>query len=424
VLLATFLGVSFLSALPAFAQQEEVLQSFSYAGATGYSPFANLIFDSAGNLYGTTYEGGAGCSSPGCGTVFELSPKAGGGYAERVLHSFRPTRDGENPVGGLVFDAAGNLYGTTSGGGAYGAGTVFELSPEASGGWTEKILHNFNDNGTDGSTPYGTLILDVSGNLYGTTVIGGNGACSHDLTVGCGTVFELSPGAGGLWTEKILHNFVSNGVDGLYPNRALLVDSAGNLYGTTYSGGNRTSCGQGTSCGTVFELSPKAGGEWTEKILHNFNLNGSDGTNPLCSLIFDGAGNLYGTTWQGGVYGEGTAFRLSPQPGGGWTESVLHAFGEGTGGKLPTAGLTMDAAGNLFGTTNEGGANGNGTVFELTPAAGGTFTESVEFGFPAVAAGGFSPESGLTTDAVGNLFGTTIAGGTAGDGGTVFEIKR
>src|SRR5271165_1152285 len=311
---------------------------------------------------------------------------------ETVLHSFNNT-DGANPYAGLIFDAAGNLYGTTYLGGTgsclyggSGCGTVFELSPNGSGGWTEQVLHYFSHNGTDGIEPFGGLIIDAAGNLYGTTQEGG--------THSGGTVFELSPGAGGTWTEQVLHNF--SGTDGNYPGAGLIFDAAGNLYGTTYTGGTY-------SIGTVFELSPQAGGGWTETVLHNFDATGTDGAFPEAGLIFDAAGNLYGTTFEGGTYGSGTVFELTPGMGGTWTEQVLWSFNDnGTDGTNPLAGLTIDAAGNLYGTTEQGGSYGWGTVFELTPGAGGVWTEQVLHAFNNNGTDGLAPVGGLIFDGVRN----------------------
>jgi uncharacterized repeat protein (TIGR03803 family) len=219
-------------------------------------------------------------------TVFELTPTAGGGWTEKVLHSFTlNTGDGVGPQAGLVIDAAGNLYGTTVGGGAFDRGSVFELTPGAGGTWTETVLYSFG-----GGVPQGSLILDAAGNLYGTTYVGGvygNG----------GTVFELRPKAGGGWTKKVLHSFnPNNGKDGHNPVAGLIFDTAGNLYGTTYGGGAHC-----TGCGTVFELTRTAGGGWKEKILHSFSHNSNDGFDPVAGLILDAAGNLYGTTAYGGA---------------------------------------------------------------------------------------------------------------------------
>jgi uncharacterized repeat protein (TIGR03803 family) len=325
----------------------KVLHNFGN-NSDGAQPFASLIFDTSGNLYGTTVLGG----TYGKGAVFELmrsSNAKGDGWTEQLLHSFNGT-DGFEPYAGLIVDAAGNLYGTTVYAGTYNYGVVYELTRTAGGGWTEQVLHNFNYDAGDGGYPQSRLLLDVAGNLYGTTLAGG-------ANYG-GTVFELTRSAGG-WTEQILYSFAG----GSYPASGLIFDNAGNLYGTTNGGGTYNG-------GTVFELTPTAGGGWTEQVLHNFG-NGTDGVGPLAGLIFDAAGNLYGTTKVGGTYtcytgGCGTVFELTPTAGGGWTEQVLHSFGSGTDGFWPTWGsLVFDAAGNLYGTTDAGGTYSWGTVFEL-----------------------------------------------------------
>ena len=242
---------------------------------------------------------------------------------------------------------------------------MFKLTPTVGGAWTETVLYNFG-NGTDGYAPSGGLIRDAAGNLYGTTEFGGTNHCFIGQDRGCGTVFELTPTAGGEWTETVLHNFGS-GTDGFTPVAGLIFDAAGNLYGTTGDGGNY-------GYGTVFELTPTNGGSWTETVLYSFNLQGSGGYGPgVGPLVFDAAGSLYGTAFYGGAYPGGTAFKLTPTVGGDWTETVLYSFGNGTDGSGPfAAGLIFDAAGNLYGTTWYGGTHqcgqyGCGTVFELTP---------------------------------------------------------
>ncbi len=335
--LAIFTAILLMSSTGA-AAEEKVLHSFNSNGTDGIRPQAGLIFDAAGNLYGTTSTGG---TSDG-GTAFELSPGAGGTWTEKVLWSFGSGTDGANPIAGLVLDAAGNLYGTTYQGGTSSSGTVFELTPGAGGTWTEHVLHNFGT-GTDGVGPSARLIFDAAGNLYGTTYVGG--------TSSSGTAFELTPAGGGTWTERALHNFGS-GTDGVAPQAGLIFDAAGNLYGTTNVGGTY-------NLGTVFELMPAGGGTWTETVAHSFG-NGTDGVEPLATLILDGAGNLYGTTYLGGSYGGGTVFRLNAHG-----ETLLYSF-SGTDGANPAAGLVLDAAGNLYGTTYQGGTSSDGTVFEIT----------------------------------------------------------
>jgi uncharacterized repeat protein (TIGR03803 family) len=395
VTLAVFtVGLFMTSTVP--AAQGQVLHSFNNNGTDGIDPNGAVIFDAAGNLYGTTWSGGANLY---WGTVYELTP-TGGGWTEKVLHSFNNvTTDGANPAAAaLIFDTAGNLYGTTAGGGTNLKGTVFELTPAGGGGWTEKVLYSFGGNGTDGFAPYSGLVFDAAGNLYGTAYYGG--AYSR------GTVFELSPQAGGGWTEQVLHSF-GNGTDASAPFSGLTFDTAGNLYGTTEIGG-------ADSAGTVYELSPQAGGGWTEKVLYSFANNGTDGTVPKAGVIFDATGNLYGTTSAGGTYTLGILFELTPAGGGTWTERVLHSFGNGTDGANPYAKLIFDTAGNLYGTTYQGGSYGGGTVFRFN-AQGEVLLQSFSGG------DGAAPVAGLIFDAADNLYGTTTSGG-ASDEGTVFEI--
>lgn len=379
---------------------EQVLHSFNQNGTDGFDPLAGLVIDGAGNLYGTTYNGGAN----NFGTTFEVSPAGGGNWTEKVLHSFNFT-DGAFLYGGLILDGAGNLYGAATGGGADSVGTAFELMPSGGGNWTAKVLRSFYFEGADGANPTAALLMDSAGNLYGTTQQGGK----YDS----GTVFEVTPSG----TETILYSFGSGGTDGAVPlYGSLIMDSAGNLYGTTAAGGAYDS-------GTVFELS-HVGTFWTERILHSFN--GADGYEPFGGLVFDRFGNLYGTTYLGGGSNSyGTVFELMPTGGGNWTEQVLHSFHlDGTDGILPYAGLVFDGSGNLYGTTYEGGSNyAYGTVFELSPAGGGNWTEQVLHSFNYNGTDGAFPSSALVFDAAGNLYGTTIAGGTYG-GGTVFELSR
>jgi uncharacterized repeat protein (TIGR03803 family) len=273
----------------------------------------------------------------------------------------------------VVFDAVGNLYGT-SGGGLYGHGTVYQLSPKTGGGWGVKILHNFGFGPNDGISPLGGLIFDAAGNIYGVTYMGG----AHTASDVGGTVFELIPPAAGetIWREEVLHSFgvgvnVPAG-DGWDPLGGLVMDGAGNLYGTTYNGGIYDA---GNTGGTVFEVSPTPGGGWTETVLHNFSENHTDGFWPCAGLTIDGAGNLYGTASAGGSkvnspnYSLGVVFELSPPAAGSttWTETILHAFGAGKDGQNSTSNVIFDNSGNLYGTTNRGGALGGGSVFEVTP---------------------------------------------------------
>jgi len=442
LLVAAIIALALLGSRLGSAQEkpkphEQVLHSFQYNGQDGTFPEAGLIFDAAGNLYGTTYEGGVG----GEGTVVELSPQPGGNWNTTILYNFHGGQDGAYPGSSLIFDKAGNLYGTTYFGGSncddgLGCGTVFELSPQLGDGWSETILYRF-QGGLDGEVPGNSLVFDAAGNLYGTSAFGGNAPqCHHN---GCGTVFELSPQAGGIWVETVLYTFQAN-PDGAEPDGGLIFDKAGNLYGTTLEGGVY-GCPVYPGCGTVFELFPQSGGAWAETVLYSFQ-GSPDGANPLADVIFDTAGNLYGTTALGGSAkcisnseGCGTVFELSPQSGGGWSEIVLHRFQAANpqDGKHPQAGLTFDALGNLYGTTADGGTGTNcnglgcGTVFRLSPNSNGHWTEKL---FSFNHGDGFGPVAAATFDMAGNLYGTTAKGGsdTAGctpEGcGTVFEITR
>jgi uncharacterized repeat protein (TIGR03803 family) len=405
---SAFVTLALLLTSPqALAQTAKVL--FSFQGKEKSLPAGHLIFDAAGNLYGTTDEGGA----YGDGSVFELSPTSNGGWTEKVLHSFNST-DGRVPYASLIFDTVGNLYGATEFGGADDNGTVFELSPKVGRGWTEKVLHSFSAAGTEGSLPLGSLVFDAVGNLYGTTYSGGDVACVTSNGGACGTVFELSPAADGSWSLKTLHRF--KGIDGAYPVAGVIFDGAGNLYGTTSGGGPD----QLNQLGTVFELSPTASGTWTGRTLHDFRAV-DDGNQPFAGLIFDDAGNLYGTTPYGGDGSAsiGTVFELSPISAGGWIEKVLYSFSIAANGAAPYAGVVRDVAGNLYGTASLGGADGYGTVFELSPAGAGNWTEKVLCSFSGT--DGNDPQTSLIMDALGNLYGTTIEGGAHLDG-TVFEI--
>ena len=266
-----------------------------------------MIFDEAGNLYGTTLYGGSWsspyCNSDGCGTVFKLTPNGDGSWTESVLHSFGDG-DGEGPLAGVIFDAAGNLYGTTCGGSrAFGYGTVFELTPNGDGSWTESVLHSFNYG--EGAIPYSGLIFDPDGNLYGTTVRGGASASCPD---GCGTVFKLAPNGDGSWTGSVLHSF--NVSDGAYPYAGLTFGAAGNLYGTAVGGGDQACKVYNSGCGTVFELTPTPTGEWGYRVRHRFRDH--PGASPYAGLVLDQTGNLYGTTRGDGITTFGSVFEITP----------------------------------------------------------------------------------------------------------------
>jgi len=402
MLAAVVLILFFLS--PCVFAQETVLHSFN--DHDGNEPIGGVTFDSAGSLYGTTFYGG----SSTVGVVYQLKPSSAGNWKEKVLHTFSiDGTDGYWTPAGLTLDSAGNLYGVTWFGGTADEGIVYKLSPNSDGSWTETILHNFVNDGTDGFYPHSSVILDAQGNLYGTTANGGAG--------NYGVVYELSP-SGGTWTETILHTFANT--EGANPFGSLVFDAAGNLYGATSAGGGSSSaCKYG--CGTIFELSPSAG-SWNVTVLHNFTTNPRDGRFPYCALVFDSGGNLYGMTSEGGSAGNyGTVFELTPS-GNSWKETILHVFNRnGTDGYYPFNGLIIDAAGNLYGTTQTGGFHGQGIAFELTPS-NGTWNEKILYNFNPQGRGGYDPVARLVFDSAGNLYGTAISGG-AYSKGTVFEIK-
>lgn len=395
--LLTLFAVVAILGVSLSAQTEQTLYNFT--GATdGGDPLSSLVMDAAGNLYGTTFVAGA----YGAGEVFELSPNSTGGWTESVLYSFTGGADGANPYyADVILDASGNLYGTTVEGGAYNMGAVFELT-RTSSGWSESVLYSF-AGGKDGANPYAGLLFDAARNLYGTTYAGGGD--------NAGTVFELSPGGGGQWTEKVIHTFdVKNGDS---PTGGLVFDSHGSLYGVTQGGG-------ANGYGVVFKLTPAAGGSWTGNVLHNFNGKTEGGFPYAERLIFDASGNLYGTTEGGGAFQKGTVFRLSQSTAGSWKEQVLFSF-EGNVAANPNSGVILDEAGNLYGTCSNGnGETTVGAVFELTPGSDGRWTETNIHLFNR--SDGEFPEGALLRDAAGNLYGTTWLGG-ADSMGVVFEIS-
>lgn len=394
------IAVTVLSASSVWAATEKVLHSFDPNSGEGYFPQAGLIFDSAGNLYGTAAEGGSrACGANGCGTVFDLIPNSNGSWTENTLHNFQGS-DGSFPVAPVRFDNHGNLYGTTLAGGSSNIGTLFRLSPVGNGTWVLFELHQF-AGGPDGSEP-GAVTLDSAGHIYDTALYGG---ASGD---GVAFMFGTQPPTG----EIILRAFTS-GNDALNPTSPLTLDASGNLYGGAQGGAG--------GFGVVYKLTPaRQSSSWTETLLHTFN--GRDGQAPTDGLIFDGAGNLYGETFAGGQYGYGTVFELSPNSDGSWTETVLYSFTGGADGQNPVGGVIFDRAGNLYGMTDLGGPSRFGTVFKLTPSAG-QWTETVLYGFTGAADGG-APFGGLVMDSSGNLYGTTSMGGLRafGQAGVVFEI--
>jgi uncharacterized repeat protein (TIGR03803 family) len=395
----------------------------------GSQPGSGLVSDGAGNFYGTTLGGGlstCGFSAPFCGTVFKATLAQDGSWKESVIYKFKGGSDGAAPSGTLIFDSAGALYGTTETGGndevcnGEGCGTVFKLSPNQNGSWTETVLYKFLGS-LDVQQPGSGVLFDKAGNLYGA----GGGGCIEECN---GTIFKLAPNHDGTWTESILYTFMG-GTDGGFPS-ALVLDTAGNLYGTTVSGGTTNSpCG---GCGTIFQLSPSGNGSWKKNVLYSF-IDGLDGGFPSSGLAFDSIGNLFGETFDGGSFacpesGCGVIYELTPESGS-WKFSVKHTFNglDGSKGSQPSGGLALDSEGNLYGTTDTGGdaacnnGNGCGTIFKLSPNTGGAFTFSLIDEFNGTT--GSSPMTGVIVDAAGNLYGTTFAGGSPDCGcGVVFRV--
>jgi len=396
------------------ASQYKILHRFT-GGANGneyvnLGPFleyfsSGIVIDAAGNLYGTTPAGGA----YGFGLIYELKPNPDGTWKKKVLYSFRGAVDGASPMGSLMLDSAGNLFGTTYAGGKYGKGTVFEIMPKPSGGWSGRLLYSFSG-GQDGASPMVGVIFDQTGNLYGAADGGGD--------YGGGTIFKLTPNPDGSWTQSVLHSF-SGGWDGSAQLGGLAFDPAGNLYGTGQSA---------SSAGVVFRLTPNPDGTWTDTVLHTFD--GNDGWDPFSfsGLVLDAAGSVYGTAFWNHGTAAGVVFKLTPSQDGTWTESDVYSFTGGADGEHPEAGVIFDAAGNLYGATPFGGdydcyhgpfSDGCGVIFRLTPKPDGTWKETVLHTFHNHP--GAHSFAGVTLDSAGNLYGTT-----SGDGvttfGTVFEI--
>jgi uncharacterized repeat protein (TIGR03803 family) len=380
-------ALAMLAAMLVFVRGAEAASKYKilheFLDKPARDPAAVLVADPAGNLYGTTrYSDDGGCYfGLGCGVVFKLARRSDGHWDYTVIHRFKGP-DGEQPTTGLIRDSSGNLYGTTVLGGANSVGTVFEVSP-AGAGWKEKVLYSFGGSG-DLNNPGGGLTLEASGNLYGPAQYGGK--------LGRGGVFELKPSGKG-WQETILYSF-PGGADGETPFAKLARDSAGNLYGMAV--GSK----YGTSGGVVFELTPSSGGTWAETVLHSFDNSGQ----MSWGVIFDSAGNLYGTT------GSGIAFEISPSTDK-WTFKVLRRFN----GPI-YAGLTIDPAGNLYGEMFSGGA-GYGVVFELSQS-GGKWKETVLHSFDLN--DGAFPVGGLVFGQGGLLYGTTYGGGI--QSGVAFSV--
>lgn len=416
-------AITFSLAVSGQAQTETVIYDFGL-GYGGSYPDGTVALDGAGNIYGST-QNGANC----CGTVYELSPFKGG-WRHKVLKGFGSGSYGSYPAPTLALDTNGNLFGSTINGGdttkncnGTGCGVVFELSETSSGNWTEAVLHTFSG-GPDGGNPNGNLLVKPDGSVYGTTVRGGNDHnCTTKYVQGCGVVFKLSNNGAG-WRETVLYTF-TNAVGG-NPNGGLVMDAAGNLYGTTEVG-----------TPILFELSPTASGPWTETTLVNFLDEGLGA--PDSGLFMDAAGNIYGATAAGGgdcpLRGAcGYVFELSPATGGGWNQTILHTFNAGSDFAYPF-GVTMDSSGHLYGVAIYGytdsacGEYGCGGVFELSPSTGGTWNESILHVFTDGADGNPNGLSGVSVDSTGAIYGTAAAGGSntnqCGNGcGVIYEITR
>ena len=369
------------------AQGQTLTVLYSFTGQGG-GPTAGLVADSAGNFYGTTEYGGNPACALGCGSVFKMN--AAGNV--KILYRFTGKADGGTPYAGLIRDAAGNLYGTTRYGGNFvcggGCGTVFKID----GAGHETVLHSFT--GSDGWVPQGRLVRDAAGNLYGTTYDGGDVTCNPPY--GCGAVFKIDATN----HETVLYAF-SGTTDGRFPISGLVRDAAGNLYGATLSGGSG-------DLGTVFRVDANG----NETVLHSF-AGEPDGSSPFTDLLRVGP-DLYGTTATGGTFGLGTVFKVDATTG---NETVVYNFAGDSDGRYPLAGLVSDAQGNLYGTTSQGGSSFIfGTVFKLDRNGDETVLDIFTGEFD-----GKFPQADLIRDAAGNLYGTTMLGGSLGFG-TVFKV--
>ena len=385
-----------LSLVTATASTTDVI--FSFAGNNGEYADTDLETDSTGNIYGSTVLGG----DHGSGTVFQLSP-TGAGWEQTVLYSFTGGADGGEPYKGVTIDRHGNLYGTAvtggSGGCEGGCGVVYKLT-QSNGAWNQTVIYAFTG-GDDGSGPGARVTVDRSGNVYGMTPTGG--------TYGAGTIYKLQPNAGS-YTFQVIHTF-TGGNDGSSGSAGRMLLEHGRLYGAATTGGMYGS-------GVVFQLTPTTVGEWDFRTLYSFH-GQPDGSFPYGALLRASSGKIYGTTYYGGQNGIGAVYELSPRSVGEWNERMIYSFQTGSDGNSPISNLVSDAAGNLYGTTSEGGL-GIGTIFKLAPAGGGRWTESVVHSFAGSPDGGFS-YNGMVVDPFGNFYGATVHGGT-NDDGSVYQF--
>jgi len=326
-----------------------VLYSFT-GGTDGAEPYKGVTLDAQGNLYGTAVTGGSGLGCEGgCGVVYKLT-KSNTSWKQQVIYAFTGGDDGSGPGSGVTFDKNGNLYGMTPTGGTYGLGVVYQLKPDLSGNWKFNVLHTFTGGADGGSGSAGRLILDKVGNLYGVATTGGLN--------GNGVVFRLVNAASGTWFLQTLYAFKGQ-PDAGFPYGGLMFDSQENLYGTTYYDGEN-------GLGAVYEVSSNHG-VWSERVLYSFK-GGSDGSSPLSNLVTDDAGNLYGTTSEGGAGCScGVIFKLTPGTDGNWMESVAYRFRGAPDGAFAYNGLVPNAAGNFYGATVHGGLTNDGTIYEFHP---------------------------------------------------------
>jgi uncharacterized repeat protein (TIGR03803 family) len=388
---ATPIFVIALSLVTATATTTDVI--FSFQEQEGEYADTDLETDLAGNIYGTTVLGG----EHGSGTVFQLSPTPNG-WDHRVLYSFTGGADGGEPYKGVSIDRRGNLYGTavTGGSGACegGCGVVYKLTKSA-GTWNQTVIHAFTG-GDDGSGPGARVTVDRSGNVYGMAPTGG--------TNGAGTIYKIHPHRGS-WEFQVIHTF-TGGADGATGSAGRMLLGRSGLYGAATTGGLYGS-------GVVFELTPTAVGEWNFRALYSFH-GQPDGSFPYGALLRAPSGKIYGTTYYGGENGIGSVYELSPRLVGEWDGRVIYSFQTENDGNSPISNLVRDAAGNLYGTTSEGGL-GSGIIFKLSPIGGGQWTESVVHPFEGPPDGGFS-YNGMVPDRFGSFYGATVHGGTDDDG--------
>jgi uncharacterized repeat protein (TIGR03803 family) len=324
-----------------------VLYSFT-GGADGGEPYKGVTIDREGNLYGTAVTGGSGSCEGGCGVAYKLR-HTGSTWTQTVIHAFTGGDDGSGPGARLTVDWIGNVYGMAPTGGANGLGTIYKIHRGQNGVWNLKVIHTFTG-GADGSTGSAGRMIVRDGHLYGAATTGG--------TYGSGVVFQLTPREVGEWNFRTIYSFRGQ-PDGSFPYGALLFDAWGNIYGTTYYGG-------ANGIGAVYKLSRRFHGEWNERVLYSFQDDGTDGNSPISNLVFGGAGSLYGTTSEGGL-GSGTIFKLSPLPGGQWTETVVHAFQGPPDGGFSYNGMVVDRFGNFYGATVHGGDDDDGSIYKFTP---------------------------------------------------------